>query len=138
MLRIERIRTEVYNHDGTRDVICDMQVSTAAELPAKDEKLDSIIFKPGCIAQIIETGAWATLDDDGKWYADGEKVSTDAVDSLSLNNAPLSLGKTVKPAVIQPETFEPESFEPDELETEQTETEQTEEPQEVTEDADIL
>lgn len=134
MLRIERIRTEVYNHNGTRDVVCDMQVSTAAELPAKDEKLDSIIFKPGCIAQIIESGQWATLDDDGKWYdADGEEVSTEQASTLNMSMSPLTLGKTVKPAVIQPEIFEP-----DELETEQTETEQTEEPQEVTEDAELL
>lgn len=117
MLRIERIRTEVYNHNGTRDVVCDMQVSTAAELPAKDEKLDSIIFKPGCIAQVIESGQWATLDDDGKWYADGSEVSTEQdEDESEPNSAQLSLGKTVvKTAVIQPE-----SFEPDELEQEQT------------------
>lgn len=133
MLRIERIRTEVYNNNGTRDVICDMQVSTAAELPAKDEQQDSIIYKPGCIAQIIESGQWATLDDDGKWYADGEEVSAEQASTLNMSMSPLTLGKTVKHAVIQPE-----SFEPDELETEQTETEQTEEPQEVTEDADIL
>lgn len=113
MLRIERIRTEVYNSNGTRDVICDMQVSTAADLPAKDEQLDTMIFKPGCIAQIIESGQWATLDDDGKWYAEGEEVSTDSVSTLNMS--PLSLGKTVSPAVIQPE-----SFEPDELEQEQT------------------
>lgn len=127
MLRIERIRTEVYNSNGTRDVICDMQVSTAAELPAKDEQLDTMIFKPGCIAQIIESGQWATLDDDGKWYdADGEEVSTDSVSTLNMS--PLTLGKTVKPSVVVPE-----SFEPDELEQEQTE-----EPQEVTEDAELL
>jgi hypothetical protein len=92
MLRIERIRTEVYNHDGTRDVVCDMQVSTAAELPAKDEQQDSIIYKPGCIAQIIESGQWATLDDDGKWYADGEEVSTEQ--ASTLNMSPLTLGKS--------------------------------------------
>lgn len=129
MRRIERIRTEVYNSNGTRDVICDMQVSTAAELPAKDERQDSIIYKPGCIAQIIESGQWATLDEDGKWYdADGEKVSTDSVSTLNMSPSPLTLGKTVKPAVIQPE-----SFEPDELEQEQTA-----EPEGGEEDADIL
>lgn len=128
MLRIERIRTEVYNHDGTRDVVCDMQVSTAAELPAKDEQQDSIIYKPGCIAQIIESGQWATLDDDGKWYADGEEVSTEQ--ASALNMSPLTLGKTaVKSAVIQPE-----SFEPDGLETEQ----QTAEPEGGEEDAELL
>ena len=131
MLRIERIRTEVYNSGGTRDVVCDMQVSTATELPAKDEQLDTIIFKPGCIAQIIESGQWATLDDDGKWYADGEEISTEQ--ESTLNMSPLTLGKTIKSAVT-----EPESFEPNELETEQTETEQTAEPEGGEEDADIL
>lgn len=37
MLRIERIRTEVYNHNGTRDVVCDMQVSTAISGNIKPE-----------------------------------------------------------------------------------------------------
>lgn len=127
MRRIERIRTEVYNSNGTRDVICDMQVSTAAELPAKDEQQDSIIYKPGCIAQIIKSGQWATLDDDGKWYdTDGEEVSTEQ--ASTLNMSPLTLGKTVKSAVI----------EPDELETENTETEQTAEPEGGEEDAEFL
>lgn len=126
MRRIERIRTEVYNHNGTRNVICDMQVSTAVELPAKDEQQDTIIFKPGCIAQIIESGQWATLDDDGKWYADGEEVSTEQASTLNMSQ--LTLGKTLKSAVI----------EPDELETEQTETEQTAEPEGGEEDAELL
>lgn len=131
MLRIERIRTEVYNHDGTRDVVCDMSVSTAAELPAMNEQQDNIIYKPDCYAYIIRTGQQATLDDDGKWYAGGEEVSTEQ--ASTLNASPLTLGKTVKPAVIQPE-----SFEPDELEQEQTEAEPAEEPQDVTEDAELL
>ncbi len=135
MRRIERIRTEIYNHNGTRDVICDMQVSTAAELPAKDEQQDSIIYKPGCIAQIIESGQWATLDADGKWYdADGTEVSTEQASTLNMSMSPLTLGKTsVKPPVVVPE-----SFEPDELETEQTETEQTAEPEGGEDDAELL
>lgn len=117
-------------------VSAEIQCSTASDLPALHDQLDGVVICEGTIAQIIQSGQFATLDDDGKWYADGSEVSTEQEqdEESEPNNAPLSLGKTVvKPAVIQPE-----SFEPDELETEQTETEQTEEPQEVTEDADIL
>lgn len=123
MLRIERIRTEVYNHDGTRDVVCDMQVSTAAELPAKDEKLDSIIFKPGCIAQVIQTGVFYTLDADGTWYdTDGE---TPASVSASLNSTRTLDAPTLtkKLEIEQPEIKSKEIADEPETEPEVTEDE---------------
>ena len=116
-------------------VSAELQWSTASDLPALHDQFDGVVICEGTIAQIIQSGQFATLDDDGKWYADGSEVSTEQEqeEESEPNSAQLTLGKTVKPAVIQPE-----SFEPDELETEQTETEQTEEPQEVTEDAELL
>ena len=111
-------------------VSAELQCSTASDLPALHDQLDGVVICEGTIAQIIQSGQFATLDDDGKWYADGSEVSTEQEqeEESEPNSAQLTLGKTVKPAVIQP----------DELETEQTETEQTEEPQEVTEDAELL
>lgn len=137
MLRIERIRSEVYNHDGTRDCVCDLQVSTAEELPALDEQLDTIIFKAGCIAQVIQGGGYYTLDDDGEWYdADGNAAS-DSADSLSVSPS-LSIGK-VGLGKVALEPTEPEAFEPDELEFEDVDkSKPTETEQEVTEDADVL
>lgn len=71
MVRIESIREHI---DRDRKVV-DMQVSTVAELPDLYENIEGIIIMAGSIAQIIQTGAYATLDDDGKWYADGSEVS---------------------------------------------------------------
>lgn len=72
MVRIEKERFK----DGNGNAVLDLQVSTVAELPdlgstiGFNEKLGA-----GSIAQIIRTGAVATLDDDGKWYSGGSEVS---------------------------------------------------------------
>lgn len=72
MLRIEKKRFS----DGAGNAVVDIQVSTAAELPTKGETIGfSIKVKAGSIAQVIQTGVFATLDEDGKWYADGSEVS---------------------------------------------------------------
>ena len=126
MVRIEKVRNILGYVNGAQQVVADLQASTAADLPAAGDVVDGCVIMPGSIAQIIQTGQWATLDDDGDWYADGEEVSTEQ--ASTLNSAALTLGKTVKPAVIQPE-----SFEPDELETEQTA-----EPEGGEEDAELL
>lgn len=70
MVRIEGIRTHI-----TRDKkVVDIQVSTASDLPALNENVEGIIIVEGSIAQIIQTGAFATLDDDGKWYSNGSEI----------------------------------------------------------------
>lgn len=107
----------------------EIQCSAASDLPAMHDQLDGVVICEGSIAQIIQSGKFATLDDDGKWYADGSEVSTaqEQEQASTLSMSPLTLGKTVvKPAVIQPD------------ELEQTEAEPAEEPQEVTEDAELL
>ena len=72
MLRIEKKRFS----DGAGNAVVDIQVSTAAELPALGETIGySMKVKAGSTAQIIQTGVFATLDDDGKWYAGGSEVS---------------------------------------------------------------
>lgn len=72
MVRIENPRADI-----TRDKkVVDLQVSTPEELPALNENVEGIIIAAGSIAQIIQTGEWATLDDDGSWYdVNGNEVS---------------------------------------------------------------
>lgn len=130
MVEVRNVIRIAYDANGTLQHVVDLDVSTAAELPAIGAVVGGGKVLPTSTANIIQTGAWARLDEDGKWYAaDGSgEVSTEAASSLSVS--PLTLGKTVKPAVI-----EPESFEPDELENEieeETDPEPTE--SEVTED----
>lgn len=65
MLRIEKVRF----NDGAGNAVVDIQVSTVAELPAKGETIGySMKVKAGSIAQVIQTGSFYTLDDNGTWY----------------------------------------------------------------------
>lgn len=64
MVRIEKFRS----NDGAGNAVLDLQVSTVAELPDKDEKVLNVTVRAGSIAQVIQTGAFYTLDDDGNWY----------------------------------------------------------------------
>lgn len=71
MVRIESPRDDI-----TRDKkVVDLQVSTPEELPALNENVEGIIIAAGSIAQIIQTGEFAVLDEDGKWYANGSELS---------------------------------------------------------------
>lgn len=125
MRRIENIRASWYDAENIFHVVADIQVSTAEELPTLGGYVGVNAIEAGTIAQVIQDANFLTLDENGTWYPEQSSTST-----LSAPlSTPLTLGKTVKPAVI-----EPESFEPDELEQEQTEAE----PQEVTEDAELL
>ena len=89
MVRINYTR---YN-DGSGRAVLDLQVSTVAELPALNEELGMrLIVGAGSIAQVIQTGAWYTLDDNGTWYdATGTPASSASNNSL---NASLSAPKT--------------------------------------------
>lgn len=122
MKRIETIRDRRYSTDGEMLAVADLQVSTAGELPTLGDTVNGARVQAGSIAQIIQTGQWATLDENGKWYADGSEVSAYSASTLA---ASLTLGKTIKPDAI-----EPESLEPDELETA--------EPESGEEDAELL
>ena len=73
MKRIERKR----GIDSVGNTVIDLQVSIESDLPTLGGKLDAndnMTVGAGSIAQIIQTGVFATLDDDGKWYANGEEV----------------------------------------------------------------
>lgn len=87
MVRINYTR---YN-DGSGRAVLDLQVSTVAELPALNEELGMRLkVGAGSIAQVIQTGAWYTLDDNGTWYdSDGTAAS-----SASSLNASMSAPKT--------------------------------------------
>lgn len=49
----------------------DLQVSTAAELPAAGNEVEGYIVAAPSNAQIIQLGKLATLDGNGNWYAFG-------------------------------------------------------------------
>lgn len=67
MIRIEQVREDI-----TRDKkVVDIQVSTSQELPALNENVGGIIIAAGSIAQVIQTGKWFTLDENGEWYFSG-------------------------------------------------------------------
>ena len=70
MVRVEGIRQDI-----TRDIkVVDLQVSTTDELPTIGENIDGIIIAAGSIAQVIQSGVYFTLDDDGTWYnSNGDK-----------------------------------------------------------------
>ncbi len=69
MVRIESVRER-----RPYGCVCDLQVSTVAELPAKNSSVAGTVILAGSVAYIIQTGDWCTLDDDGKWYSNGEEV----------------------------------------------------------------
>ena len=64
MVKVERIRYQ----NGSGKAVMDLQVSTAAELPALNSKIGKLIVDSGTIAQIVQADAWVTLDADGTWY----------------------------------------------------------------------
>ena len=66
MVRVERTR----GIDGA----VDLQVSTVSELPDKGDVVSGSVIAAGSIAQIIQTGAFVTLDDNGNWYDESGSV----------------------------------------------------------------
>ena len=93
MILIEKIRIDV-----TQDIkVVDMQVSTAAELPDKNENVGGIIIAPGSIAQIIQADSptFVTLDDDGTWYPEQSDSSKSLNMSAPKTSAQLGEGKSV-------------------------------------------
>lgn len=87
-----RINNPRYN-DGSGRAVLDLQVSTVAELPALNEELGTRLkVGAGSIAQVIQAGAWYTLDENGTWYdTTGSPASSASNNSL---NASLSAPKT--------------------------------------------
>ena len=75
MVNVENTRKDVYDPTtGIHTCILDLQVSTTSDLPAKDSLIGNAKVAPGSIAQVIQTGDFVTLDDDGSWYDDAGNV----------------------------------------------------------------
>lgn len=70
MVRVENVRSV----DGNLNAVLDIQVSEASDLPTFGSTVGGYTIVAGSIAQIVQTGAFATLDDDGKWYSNGSEV----------------------------------------------------------------
>ena len=77
MLKIEAPRAILgYTADHKPIAKLDMQASDATELPELNGEADGYIVAAGSAVQLIQTGDWVTLDDDGSWYdKDGNEVS---------------------------------------------------------------
>ena len=118
MLRIEKVRA----NDGAGNAVLDIQVSTVAELPALDEELGMrLTVKAGSIAQVIQTGAWYTLDANGTWY----DTSGNAASSASNNS--LSMSPTLNKAIAG-STDDTIGLTEDDIDRISDELEKTEEP----------
>lgn len=70
MVRVENVRSV----DGNLNAVLDIQVSETNDLPDIGDSIGGYTVCAGSIAQIVQTGAFATLDDDGKWYSNGSEV----------------------------------------------------------------
>lgn len=70
MCRIEAVRDTLGYKDGKTIAVLDLQVSTAAELPALGDEIDQYVVAAGTIAQIVQADepTFTTLDSDGNWY----------------------------------------------------------------------
>ena len=89
MKRIEKVRQILGYEDGVQIAVVDLQVSTAAELPALNAVVDGTKVSAGSISQIIQADepTFMVLDDDGDWYPEQSS-------SASTLSAPLTLGKS--------------------------------------------
>lgn len=117
--------------------IMDIQVSTVDELPAINEAIDGVTTEKvsaGSTAQVVRTGVWYTLDEDGTWY-DSDGNAADATSNTSSLASPavidrgalLGQGKSILTAdeteQTEPEIDEQEQTEPYEPDTESEVTE---------------
>lgn len=68
MILVENKREIIASANGSAAAKLDIQVSTAADLPEKDAIIGGFRIQPGSIAQIIQTGVFVTMDEDGRWY----------------------------------------------------------------------
>lgn len=68
MKRIEKIRAIQYDATGVMCAVIDGQVSDASDLPELGGMFLDLKIQSGSIMQIVQSGVWATLDGNGKWY----------------------------------------------------------------------
>ena len=75
MILVEGKPREIYSYDDEGYALAklDLQVSTVADLPALGGVVAGTSYKcgKGSWAQIIQSGGFRTLDDNGTWYKVG-------------------------------------------------------------------
>lgn len=96
------------NADGDLCAKLELQCSTAADLPDKDEVVGGFKTKPGSIAQIVQTGDFVTLDENGGWYnADGSgAAATPERSTRGLTKVAQPTGISNSLLDIEPQTAE--------------------------------
>ena len=114
MVHLEKLNQISYTPDGDTLAWYDLSVSTAAELPA----LNSVVFgakiQAPSRAQIIQTGDFVTLDENGSWYsADGSGAVSSGVNASvgstrGMTKAAPTRAETLSNSLldIEPETAE--------------------------------
>lgn len=97
MIRIEGKR-EIFMGEGTqKNAVLDIDVSTAAELPALGDDIEGFFLAAGSIANIIQTGGWVKIDADGKWYkCDGSGELTRSMRTVSVAEPEETTGSGLK------------------------------------------
>lgn len=140
---IVRINSQKILLDGTTQIIADIDVDTAADLPDQDG-IEGGILGMGSNARDISTGDFYAMNSEGSWYnQDGSGAEeSDQVNALSMSpslNLTPQIDTDIRPAVNlnalpveepEPEAEEEEEPEIDEEEPEGAETEPEEEPAE--------
>lgn len=71
MVQIEQVRRIISYNSGFPVAVVDLQVSAVSDLPALNALIGGSLIAAGSIAQVIQTGAWYTLDSNGQWYFSG-------------------------------------------------------------------
>ena len=71
MVQIEQTRRIISYNSGFPVAVLDLQCSAVSDLPALNALVGGALVAAGSIAQVIQTGAWYTLDADGQWYFSG-------------------------------------------------------------------
>lgn len=75
MVTVENIRKIIASANAIHHAVLDLIVSTTAELPAMNAVVGGMTLDPASIAYVAQADKWCVLDDDGKWYCEGEEVS---------------------------------------------------------------
>ena len=96
--------------DGKAVAVVDLQVSTAADLPAEFGAVGNFLVAAGSMAQIVQSNAMVTLDgSDGNWYPAQESSESDEPEvSLSMSAGSEDRGRDTIDLEPFPEPIETE------------------------------
>lgn len=76
-------------------VKAELQVSSTDDLPELYELVDGVSVGPGSIAQLIESGGFVTINDDGAWKPGGSTPDQDPDVAASTLSASPTLNKAI-------------------------------------------